>query len=485
MGKVKSIVLTVIISIVLAILGVVCFASFPWFGTEKDFSSVASLSSVDKDFGSGYITVIYPEGVISAEKYDNLSNTDKADYYSYKGIYISEEVIIDSENGGFKIEGNSLVPVDNGDKGLSETFIQGFENSKDLIFERFGKKSYTSLSCGIQDDYSIYVKVSGSLEDMDSSIERLLSKGTLAFYHSSKTSAMMKLDSSMVKSATLTKGGSLQINFTKEGRALFAEITDAVANNSDGDTSIYLKIRNVDLTPNGISISQKLDSSQIVFSMSSQEEAEDIAILINTTKDGEFIDYNFAVDNVVKYVNRFDSKASLLSMIALCGLALAGCIFFIVRFKGMGIAGTYSIITYVIAMTISLVFICGKEFSIAVILGLATGLAVLFACICRVFVNIEREMKNGKIYNSSVKSGFKKALAGNLDMHLLLIIATMIMIFASISPIASFVTVLLCGLVFSCLIAIFVNRFYLCMLSSLAKDKNRFCTFKKGVTAND
>ena len=65
MGKKQSVVLLTIITIVLALLCAVCTVSFEISGSVKDFKSVLSAIDLDANFGGGYYTVLYPEGIIS------------------------------------------------------------------------------------------------------------------------------------------------------------------------------------------------------------------------------------------------------------------------------------------------------------------------------------------------------------------------------------------------------------------------------------
>lgn len=72
MGKKKSVVLIVLITIVLA--GVLFLSITPTFyvSNVNRFNSLLSIVDLGSDLGDGYYTVYYPEGVISKSEYEML-----------------------------------------------------------------------------------------------------------------------------------------------------------------------------------------------------------------------------------------------------------------------------------------------------------------------------------------------------------------------------------------------------------------------------
>ena len=90
MGKKKSVVLITLISIVIAVLcAITLFPSFelPFRvdGTFQTWNPVVKQYDLGSEFGGGYYTYYYPEGVIPASEYDsnyeNLATDDeKAEY---------------------------------------------------------------------------------------------------------------------------------------------------------------------------------------------------------------------------------------------------------------------------------------------------------------------------------------------------------------------------------------------------------------------
>ena len=74
MSKTKSIVITVILSVIIALLGVMCFASFEIPGTVKDYNSILSKVGKGIDLSGGYYVVLTPEATAGADDEDLLED---------------------------------------------------------------------------------------------------------------------------------------------------------------------------------------------------------------------------------------------------------------------------------------------------------------------------------------------------------------------------------------------------------------------------
>ena len=92
MGKKKSAIFLILITLVIAFFCAVCTVSFE-YGTIKKYNSAVSLMDKDSQFGGGYNAVYYPDGVISAEEYAGLEDDEKSEYTSYANgsIYLEKD----------------------------------------------------------------------------------------------------------------------------------------------------------------------------------------------------------------------------------------------------------------------------------------------------------------------------------------------------------------------------------------------------------
>ena len=71
MGKTKSIVITVLLALIMAVAAFFAVVSFD-VGTSKRYNSILSNVSLGADYTGYAYTTIYPEGVITASDYNGL-----------------------------------------------------------------------------------------------------------------------------------------------------------------------------------------------------------------------------------------------------------------------------------------------------------------------------------------------------------------------------------------------------------------------------
>ena len=117
MGKGKSVLLIVIVTVVLA--GLLFIGFTPSFSVGvQNFRSLLSGVDLGTDLGGGYYTVYYPEGVLSASDYAIEDEETQSEYSQYKGIYLSNE-IYDAET-----------------QTVDEEFVSEFDNAGAAILER-------------------------------------------------------------------------------------------------------------------------------------------------------------------------------------------------------------------------------------------------------------------------------------------------------------------------------------------------------------
>ena len=85
MGKKKSVVIMTLLTIVIvALCAITAFPAFrlPWSANKKDSWNPAILQfDVGRDFGGGYYTYYYPNGVISENEYET-------DLLYYQELYL-------------------------------------------------------------------------------------------------------------------------------------------------------------------------------------------------------------------------------------------------------------------------------------------------------------------------------------------------------------------------------------------------------------
>jgi hypothetical protein len=145
MGKKKSVVLMVLLTIVIVVFSVVTLVPFPIFGTPQSFNPTIWQYDLGADLGGGYYAYYYPEGV-KTELEMEADEEDKADYIQNGSLYLSK----DEQYGLVK------------DGAISQTFKTDFAKAAKAIATRFENKGYSDYRVAVVDDYAIRVEVPSS-----------------------------------------------------------------------------------------------------------------------------------------------------------------------------------------------------------------------------------------------------------------------------------------------------------------------------------
>ncbi len=481
MGKKKSVALIVIVSIVLAALVFISVASFG-LSTPYYFAPLLSQVKLSTDLGGGYYTVYYPEGVISQEEYELLANSETeegeenpADSYTrHKGIYLSEEIV-------------------SGDD-VTDAFRSEFESAFNALCERFESKNFSGYSVKVENDYTIRVEVPYTGEDVTTLFDTFAYSGEL-YFSDANQNVLMEGTKEYIRSAAAVDGGSagyaVAINFTSAGQARFAEITaDLAASSSEDGTSstasLYIYVGDEVLMQ--ASVTEELNQRAVYISGSFQtrESAETVACVINSVLDPDNIfDLNLDASQIFTLAPTMGENAALIVAIVLGVMLAAIVLFALIRYKGMGLAHVFGLLTYALAMVLCLSLID------AVMLNAASVIAILFtvALLCGfnwyAFKNIRDEFATGKTLTASIQSGYKKSLALTIDTHIVLFAAALILFFAASGAVHYMALILMLGTAISAVCSLGLTRFYLYMFLAQPKNKIAFCNFKREETEDE
>ena len=137
MGKVKSVVITVILALCMAVAAFFAFISFP-VGKIHRFNSIASTIHLGAEYSGYAYTTVTPKGVLTAEEYNLLGEEDKtADKYVQSGsFYVEKEKYDDVEALKAQVASDAA-----------------------KLNARFGQKRYSSYSVAVEDGLALKVSV--------------------------------------------------------------------------------------------------------------------------------------------------------------------------------------------------------------------------------------------------------------------------------------------------------------------------------------
>lgn len=498
MGKKKSVVLIVLITIVLA--GVLFLSITPTFyvSNVNRFNSLLSIVDSGKDLGDGYYTVYYPEGVISKSEYEMLeaeyeyalengdsgsgSVDDPAEEYTpYKGIYLSNEFL---ENGT-----------------VLQSFQDDFDRAYEAIKSRFEARRLSDYSVRLQDDYTIRVEIPALDHDdteaasaAQSMFQMYAYSGELLFTDatSSTESGTAEMDgtSENIRSASTSNAGdsgyAVVINFTSAGQEAFRELTSTLSSSDSTTLNVLLG----DHTLLSATVSEEMDQSSVYITGSyTQESAETIAALINCViKDGGTFDLGFESPSYYEMAPTLGEHTALVVAICIGVLALAMLVFSLIKFKGMGLAHTYGFITYALAVIACISLIPAVQLTLGGVLAILLASAIMVSCNYYAFNNIRKEFATGKTLTSSIKSGYKNSLAFTIDVHAILVIAGLAFYLIATAAVRYMALVFTLAIAISAVCTLLVTRFYLYMFMAQPKNERRriaFVGFKREETEDD
>ena len=206
---------------------------------------------------------------------------------------------------------------------------------------------------------------------------------------------------------------------------------------------------------------------------------------MNSVAHGQTLTLDYDYDNVqiVYATSALGDYAALYLGGVLLAVLLAVIVYSIVRYKKLGIVNAIIAVMFALTIIVALLLI-EIQLTIAGALTIVLGLALTCGSNFALFERVRKETKKGKTMQSAVKSGYRRMLTGILDLHVLLIAASLIIALVCVGELAA------CGLIFfissiASYVLYWFTRFMWYVLSSPARDKFKFCGFTREVPIDD
>lgn len=496
MGKIKSAICLTLFTLLIAALCFICTVSFS-YGTNNvhTFNSILRLTAKDADLGApygsggylggGYSAVYYPEGVISEQEYaDNLAgypddekgNADKADYaakyVAYGNVYLEKETVC---GGSDKSE-------------PSEEFKAQFDDTLKILEARYASLKKDGVRLEVRDGFTVGVFLPKDLmtnELYAFACNAYTGDVTVRFGTAADSADTIlpartnKTINDYIKKASSRTAADgtvyVVIEFTKEGREVIAEKT---AEASSGST-LYFMIGENSVIP--LSVSEKIDQDTLYISGSySAESAKICTEAINTSLKAngqDLLELTVGETTVHKALYGNNALYGLYIAYGVCFLAMA--VFFFVRYGRLAFAHLYTYLIFLFCMilcvwSIPFLYLSTETF-------LALMLASLFLCVGNVLV-FERARtfySQNKAITVCVKNAYKESLWTLIDMHVIFAALAFITFGIGLTNLSAFAFVFGLGVAFSAIGTIGLTRFLWAIMMPFAKDKGRFCHFKR------
>lgn len=521
MSKSKSIVITVLLALIMAVAAFFAVVSVSTEG--EGYSSVLRKISLGADYTGYAYTTICPEGVITENDYVGLVDE-----------YANAESGSDLTDPATKYEKHGNFYVDKDEYGDVEELKASVAADAEILNKRFGEKGYSSYSVAVEDGLSIKISVptyfsvaeyNGTL-DVERSNRLSVAKNALttisydgaltlrtsdttisttdadgnsktydmeklgtddwtdkALADSAKTYALTKDDVapyfSSITGGTIGSTAVLTFNFTAEGREKIKEITTLVASSSSQTLYFFL---GENLLVGYSNCTATIDANSISLQTDDGATANNIAIALNSAVSGGALNLQYG-DVYVAADNAHGNLSATLTLVA-CVLLLAGMVALLtVKYKKLG-ALTSAIAVALALVLVYALYLLGITVTLPVVLTCAILIALFAASCAIVFAEVKRLTLTGRTIQASVKEAYKNVLMTITDLHLVLVVVAILLAAIGVGEVAACGLISVIGVAASYVLYWF-TRFMWYVTSAPEKDKFKFAGLKRVVYEDD
>ncbi|MDE6373121.1 MAG: hypothetical protein K2L72_01335, partial [Clostridia bacterium] len=499
MSKAKSVVITVILAIAVAVAAFFAAISFPVANNVKRLNSIASNIRLGADFSGYAYTTVYPEGVLTAEEFSAIDDEDKSDYDKVGGLYVDKETHPDIEQLKADVAADAAI-----------------------LNKRFGQKGYSSYSVAVEDGVSIKISVptnfsraaymnndddtrssalsvaSAALSSMsayggltlrttDTSISMTDESGNSITYDVTKKGKDEWVEKAQVnnadtysladgddvadyfKSITSRAVGSSAIitfNLTKEGREKFYELTTRAASSSS--QTIYFFVGDRQLV--SFSCETAVNQKSLSLQSSDAVTAQNSAITMNSAVKGDTLKLEYKdLDSVITSSATGGDNASLFAFIA-CLLVLVGLIILLcVKYKKLGAVTSFISVIFALVELYAL-YLLNIQVTFAVIVVSMLCLALFVISNALVFAEVRRLTEGGRVIQAAIKDAYKNLIMTITDLHIVLVVVAILLAAVGVGEVAACGLIAVIGVVASYVLYWF-TRFMWYVESSPERDK--------------
>lgn len=508
MGKVKSTIVLTVITLIIAVLSVVCFAPFPTDSiglnyynsilgiTDKDGNLGGYLIGDTKYVGGGYEVIYYPEGVLTAKEYaDNLAAKTGDEQEDYANDYVAYA------NGALYLEKDSVC---DGGSQPTDKFIASFDRFCQALQERYERIHVEGVSVQVRDDYTVCAFVPDAYAEAAMAQYYFSLNGAFTIKYGTSQDAASQImpvrrqqqyDITHYFKGASTRSGNgssyIELKFTKEGQEVLKSATANATSSSSDDSSSssnYLYFCIGDSAVVSMTVSGAINSDVLYVSGNNYnaERADIVAISIDTAaKYGTSKDVSMTLGEVSQVKAGFGELALPLIYAAFGIGILAMAAFFCIRYRRLGIVHIYTFLVYLIAMTLTIWSMGALHISVGTVVAVALGGLLISVCNALAYEYTKKEYATGKTMATSVKTGYKKIFWIVFDLHIALLAFALIAFLISLTELATVLLTLVVATFFSVICTLGLNRFLWYVMMSLAKDKAKFCHFSREEVGDD
>ena len=235
-----------------------------------------------------------------------------------------------------------------------------------------------------------------------------------------------------------------------------------------------------------LAFGESLADNTLNFSVG-ENYAHDFSIVFNSVVTGSILanDYN---DNgsdtqIVTLTPSFGEYAFVYLFVILLLVLIGAVVASIIKYKKLGLVNGLMSLIYACIM-ITAMMLTGVQLTFAGAFIVILGLALLTFTNFRVFEAVRTETQLGRTLQASVKTGYKKTLTTVLDLHVIIVVISLMLALICKGELAACGLILLIASLASYVLYWF-TRFMWYVISSPVKDKFKFCGFKREAFDDD
>lgn len=454
MGKKKSVVLMVLLTIVIVVLcAITAFPVFTIPGSNgvKKWNPVVLQYDLGTDLGGGYYAYYYPEGVISETQYnDDLSalkaavdaaetDVERTKAEQEKEDYVDSYTAVEGVNGLYFSTDEKLNLVDkNG--ALTNDFKTAFSSSVSEISSRFAKKGYSSHRVAVVNGYALRVELpsSESWDMINTALTYFVYTGKVTIEKGGEVVDELKDGgdiNSIIKSvsiATRYKQSYLNIKFTSAGKAMLNRVKGGLSTTTEAQsgsaTTLDIKVGDQVIASLYKDMITDSNEGRTLFVEEEYKEYLNIVkILLDSAMENGGYDVTFKGDSVRSFEPVYGENALTLLYIAIAIVLVAMLVVPVLKMGRFGIVNGYATLSYFLVTAICFAFISGGAFEITLgsVLVFLIGLVLVNVLQFYIYNAIKAEFNLGKTVESSVKGGYRKTLWNVVDIYAVLLLGAL------------------------------------------------------------
>ncbi|MBD5585036.1 MAG: hypothetical protein HDQ88_08135 [Clostridia bacterium] len=188
---------------------------------------------------------------------------------------------------------------------------------------------------------------------------------------------------------------------------------------------------------------------------------------------------NGADTEIVTLTPAFGEYAFVWLFVLLLLVVIGAIVASVLKYKKLGLVNALIIVVYALVLIITLL-LTGIQLTIGGAFTAVLGLALLTFTNFAIFEAVRKETLLGRTLQASVKTGYKKSLFTVLDLHVVLVVVSILLATVCAGELASCGFILFIATVASYVLHWF-TRFMWFVISSPVMDKFKFCGFKREV----